>query len=159
MKKLIAILVFCLFNLVSYSQVIHPLNWGMTQEEVTTAMKNNDCHLDSVDYIDSVDNTLITYNIVSYCNFQVDYVKFQFNENYNYGLTSITFWKRVNTLKKEINLRYEWKEHFGSYYQKFMDGKYIAYYIFDDNYNYIGIITIYKEDDNKYTVMFINTYR
>ena len=67
MKKLVTIFVFCLFNLVSYSQVIHPLNWGMTQEEVTTAMNN--CHLDSLD-----NNSLITYDIVSYGNFQIDYV-------------------------------------------------------------------------------------
>ena len=151
MKKLIAILVFCLFNLVSYSQVIHPLNWGMTQEEVTTAMN---CHLDSLD-----NNSLITYDIVSYDNFQIDYVIFSFNHNYKYGLTSILLIKNVNTLIDAITLRDDWMKHFGSYYQKFMDGKYIAYYIFDDNYNYIGIITIYKEDDNKYTVMFINTYR
>ena len=153
MKKLVIMFVFCLFNLVSYSQVIHPLNWGMTQEEVTTAMKNNDCYLDSLN-----NNSLITYDIVSYCNYQVDDVIFSFNQDYRYGLTSINFFKKVNTLKEAINLRDEWKEHFGSHYQKFMNGKYIAYYIFDDNYNYIGIITIYKEDDNKYTVMFINTY-
>ena len=153
MKKLIAILVFCLFNLVSYSQVIHPLNWGMTQEEVTTAMKNNDCYLDSL--LDN--NSLITYDIVSYDNFQIDYVIFSFNQDYKYGLTSIVLYKKVNTLKEAINLRDEWMKHFSSYYRKFMNGKYIAYNIFDDNNNYIGIIGMYKYN-NKYTVMFINTY-
>ncbi len=150
MKKLVIIFVFCLFNLVSYSQVIRPLEWGMTQEEVTTAMK---CHLDSLD-----NNSLITYDIVSYGNFQIDYVIFSFNQNYKYGLTSITLCKKVNTLIDAITLRDEWMKHFSSYYQKFMTGKYIAYSIFDDNNNYIGIIEMFKHN-NKYIVMFINTYR
>lgn len=154
MKKLAIMFVFCLFSLVSYSQVIYPLKWGMTQKEVTTAMKNNNCYLDSLD-----NNSLITFDIVSYCNFQVDYVIFQFNTNYKYGLTSILLCKEVNTLKEAINLRDEWMKHFSSYYQKFMDKKYIAYCVFDDNNNYIGIIGINKNDDNKYTVMFMNTYR
>ena len=76
MKKLVIMFVFCLFSLVSYSQVIHPLNWGMTQEEVTTAMN---CHLDSLN-----NNSLITYDIVSYCNYQIDAVIFQFNDDYKY---------------------------------------------------------------------------
>lgn len=151
MKKLVIMFVFCLFSLVSYSQVIHPLNWGMTQEEVTTAM--NDCHLDSLN-----NNSLITYDIVSYDNFQIDYVIFSFNRNYKYGLTSILLIKNVNTLIDAITLRDDWMKHFSSYYQKFKIGKYIAYSIFDDNYNYIGIIEMYKHN-NKYTVMFINTYR
>lgn len=152
MKKLVIMFVFCLFNLASYSQVIHPLNWGMTQEEVTTAM--NDCHLDSLN-----NNSLITYDIVSYDNFQIDYIIFSFNQNYKYGLTSILLIKNVNTLIDAITLRDEWMKHFSSYYQKFMTGKYIAYNIFDDNNNYIGIISINKHFDNKYSVMFINTYR
>ena len=123
----------------------------MTQEEVTTAMKN-DCYLDSVD-----NNTLVTFNIVSYRNFQIDDVIFKFNEDYRYGLTSISFHKEVNTLKEAINLRDDWMKHFSSYYQKFMTGKYITYSIFDDNNNYIGIIGMYKLN-NKYTVTFINTY-
>ena len=86
----------------------------MTQEEVTTAMKN-DCYLDSVD-----NNTLVTFNIVSYRNFQIDDVIFKFNEDYRYGLTSISFHKEVNTLKEAINLRDDWMKHFSSYYQKFM---------------------------------------
>lgn len=154
MKKYIAIIVFCLFSLVSYSQVIYPLKWGMTKEEVTTAMKNNNCYLDSLD-----STSLITCDIVSYCNFQVNYVMFEFNEDYKYGLTSISLCKEVNTLKEALNLRDEWMKHFSSYYQKFMNEKYIAYRIFDDDSNYIGIIGIIKkEDDNKYTVIFINTY-
>ena len=152
MKKLVLMFVCCLFNLVGYSQVIHPLYWGMTQKEVTTAMKN-DCYLDSVD-----NNTLVTFNIVSYRNFQIDNVIFKFNEGYRYGLTSISFQKEVNTLKEAINLRDEWMKHFSSYYRKFMNGKYIAYNIFDDNNNYIGIIGTYQLYNNKYTVTFINTY-
>ena len=151
MKKLVLMFVFCLFNLVSYSQVIHSLNWGITQEEVTTAM--NDCHLDSLN-----NNSLITYDIVSYCNFQIDYVIFSFNVDYRYGLTDIQFFKKVNTLKEAINLREEWKEHFGSHYQKFMSKKRIAYNIFDDNNNYIGCIAILKIN-NEYVVGFDNTYR
>ena len=155
MKKLVIMLVFCLFSLISYSQVIHPLEWGMTQEEVTTAMKNNNCCLDSLD-----NNSLVTFDIVSYCNFQVDAVTFQFNADYKYGLTSILIYKKVNTLKEAINLRDEWMKHFSSYYQKFMSGKFIAYAIFDDNNDYIGLIYICKSyDGKKYLVNFANTYR
>ena len=154
MKKYIAIIVFCLFSLVSYSQVIYPLKWGMTKEEVTKEMKNNNCYLDSLD-----NASLVTFDIVSYCNFQVDGVVFRFNDDYKYGLTSILLYKKVNTLKEAINLRDEWMKHFSSYYEKFMSQKYIAYNIFDDNNNYIGIIGMYKGNGNKYTVTFINKYR
>ena len=70
-------------------------------------------------------------------------------------ISMIIFCKDVNTLKEAINLRDEWMKHFSSYYQKFME--YITYTIFVDNDNYIGIGI--EKKDNKYTVMFINTYR
>lgn len=66
----------------------------------------------------------------------------------------IIFCKDVNTLKEAINLRDEWMKHFSS--QKFMVEKYITYTIFYDNDNYIGIGI--EKKDNKYRVLFINTY-
>lgn len=157
MKKYITIIVFCLFSLVSYSQVIDPLKWGMTQEEVTATMKDNNCYLDTIN-----STCLVTHDIVAYCKYQVDYVYFQFNQNYKYGLTSIGIIKEVNTLKEALNLRDEWVEHFSSSYQKFRTiNKYIAYDIFDIINDYIGFIGIQKiyDDGNKYLVIFTNTYR
>lgn len=154
MKKYIAIIVFCLFSLVSYSQVIYPLMWGMTQEEVTATMNYNNCYLYSLD-----NNSLITFDIASFDNLQVDGVTFYFNERYKDGLTSIVIYKEVNTLKKALNLRDKWMRHFSSYYQKFRSSKkYIGYSIFDEYHDFIGIIYIHKTYDGKrYRVNFGNT--